>query len=150
MDLFEQLCAQHPTPVEDVKQEIKFAGLDAVELPSGLTPRQQEAASEDPGAGIRDGANLLAVALDDATQLSISESINILRMAYSEDDKKFGIVLRAKCSVVNSILNAKLRVAEESFRQQRFDRLPELIKLIQEEEKRLPARMLLEAVASSA
>lgn len=62
-----------------------------------------------------------------------------------KDDKTFGVVIRAKCAIIGHVFNAKLRVSEESFRQQRFDRLPELLKLIADEEKRLPARMLIEA-----
>ena len=53
----------------------------------------------------------------------------------TEDDKIFGIILRAKTAIVGHVFNAKLRVSEESFRQQRFDRLPELLKLIADEEK---------------
>lgn len=64
-----------------------------------------------------------------------------------ENDKTFGVVVRAKCAVIGHVFNAKLRVSEESFRQQRFDRLPELLKLIADEEKHLPARLLVEATA---
>jgi hypothetical protein len=62
--------------------------------------------------------------------------------ADESNDKTFGVVIRAKCAVIGHVVNAKLRVAEESFRQQRFDRLPELLKLIADEEKRLPARLI--------
>lgn len=62
-----------------------------------------------------------------------------------KEGKSFGVVIRAKCAIIGHVFNAKLRVSEESFRQQRFDRLPELLKLIADEEKRLPARMLIEA-----
>ncbi len=58
-----------------------------------------------------------------------------------ENEKLFGVVIRAKCAIVGHMFNATLRVSEESFRQQRFDRLPELLKLIAEEEKRLPTRV---------
>jgi hypothetical protein len=59
-----------------------------------------------------------------------------------EEDKTFGVIVRAKCAVIGHVFNAKLRVSEESFRQQRFDRLPELIALIKEEEKRLPTKLI--------
>jgi hypothetical protein len=55
-----------------------------------------------------------------------------------EEDKTFGVIVRAKCAVIGHVFNAKLRVSEESFRQRRFDRLPELLRLIADEEKRLP------------
>jgi len=51
------------------------------------------------------------------------------------DDKIFGIILRAKTAIIGHVFNAKLRVSEESFRQQRFDRLPELIALIKAEQQ---------------
>jgi hypothetical protein len=66
-------------------------------------------------------------------------------MDYPSDVKMFGIINRAKCAVIGHVLNASLRVSEESFRQQRFDRLPELLKLIADEEKKLPAHLLIEA-----
>ncbi len=62
-----------------------------------------------------------------------------------DNDKTFGVIIRAKCAIVGHVFGAKLRVNEESFRQQRFDRLPELLRIIVEEEKRLPARLLVEA-----
>ena len=39
-----------------------------------------------------------------------------------------------------------LRVSEEKFRQKRFDKLPELLALIAAEEKRLPAKLLEQAL----
>lgn len=75
--------------------------------------------------------------------MSIQESIRILRMTENEENEKtFGVIIRAKCAIIGHISNAKLRVSEESFRQQRFDRLPELLKLIADEEKRMPARLI--------
>lgn len=65
--------------------------------------------------------------------------------ADEENDKTFGVVIRAKCAVIGHVFNAKLRVSEESFRQQRFDKLPELLRVIGEEEKRLPTWLLVEA-----
>ena len=54
----------------------------------------------------------------------------------------FGVIIRAKCAIIGHIVNAQLRVNEERFRESRFNRLPELIKLIQSEEKRLPMRLV--------
>jgi hypothetical protein len=80
--------------------------------------------------------------------LSLEESIRILRMEEDvNDDKTFGVIIRAKCAVIGHVFNAKLRVSEESFRQQRFDRLPELLKLIADEEKRLPTKLIEAAVS---
>lgn len=49
----------------------------------------------------------------------------------------FGIVIRAKTAIIGQAWTMGARVMEENFRQKRFDRLPELIALIKEEEKNL-------------
>lgn len=138
---------EHPFFPEDISNNtgVKLSGLDKFEIPKSEIA---EAVAEAPGARVRDGASVLATALEDASQLAIDQSIDILRMyANTQDEKTFGTVLRAKCAVIGHILSAKLRVSEESFRQQRFDRLPELLALVAEEEKRLPARLLIEGSA---
>jgi hypothetical protein len=43
---------------------------------------------------------------------------------------------------VTTALNTQLRVDENSMRQQQFDRIPELLALIKEEEKRLPVKLI--------
>ena len=63
-----------------------------------------------------------------------------------KDKSAFGIIVRAKCAVIGHIVNAQMRVDEERFRESRFNRLPELIKLIQSEEPRLP-KLLVDATA---
>lgn len=79
--------------------------------------------------------------------MSLDESIRILRLQENpEKAETFGVIVRAKCAVIGHVINAKLRVSEESFRQQRFDRLPELLKLIAAEEKRLPVKLIEMAV----
>jgi hypothetical protein len=79
----------------------------------------------------------------------LSEAKRILEMreedpAYNKE--QFGIIIRAKCSIINSAINASLRVSEEKFRQKRFDKLPELLALIAAEEKRLPAKLIESAI----
>lgn len=63
-----------------------------------------------------------------------------------DEDKTFGVIVRAKCSVIAACVNASLRVSEEKFRQKRFDKLPELLALIAAEEKRLPAKLIEQAL----
>jgi hypothetical protein len=76
----------------------------------------------------------------------LSEAIEILRMDADKTDEAFNAVLRAKCAIIATAVTAKLRVSEENFRQQRFDRLPELLKLIAEEERRLPSKLIEDAL----
>ena len=79
--------------------------------------------------------------------MSLNESIRILEMRENADDADtFGIIIRAKCAVIGHVTNASLRVSEERFRQQRFDRLPELLLLIKQEERRLPTKLLAEVL----
>ena len=77
----------------------------------------------------------------------MDEAIRILRLELDPDKDSFNAILRAKCSIYATTVTAKLRVSEEGFRQQRFDRLPELLKMIAEEERRLPPKMIELAVA---
>ena len=69
-----------------------------------------------------------------------------MKMEDGDDEKTFGVIVRAKCAVIGHIINANLRVSEEKFRQKRFDKLPELLALIAAEEKRLPAKLLESAI----
>src|ERR1700735_117832 len=104
--------AEYPTAADDVKQNVVLDSLDAVELPSveaSLDVRITEAE-----ALPTDEPSLLARALDDVTDLSLSEAKRILEMR--EDDpiynkEQFGIIVRAKCSIINSAINASLRVS---------------------------------------
>lgn len=80
----------------------------------------------------------------------MSEAKRILQMDETDpvyNKEQFGIIVRAKCSIINSAINASLRVSEEKFRQKRFDKLPELLALIAAEEKRLPTKLIESAVA---
>jgi hypothetical protein len=73
-----------------------------------------------------------------------------LQLELEPEKDSFNAILRAKCSIYATTMTAKLRVSEEGFRQQRFDRLPELLKLVAEEERRLPPKMIEAAVAEIA
>ena len=77
--------------------------------------------------------------MNEVTELSFTQALEILRLPLDFTDKTVGTsVLRAKCSIISTTQTTAVRAMEESFKQQRFDRLPDLLKLIQEEEKNLP------------
>jgi hypothetical protein len=59
-------------------------------------------------------------------------------MALDPNADTFGAILRAKSSAAQTLLNAQLRVDENQLRQRTLDKLPELLRLIAEEEKFLP------------
>ena len=54
------------------------------------------------------------------------------------DEETFGPVLRAKTSVITSVLTTQAKVDETRLRRQSLDRLPALLKLVEETAKRLP------------
>jgi hypothetical protein len=56
---------------------------------------------------------------------------------HDRDDTGFGVVIRAKVSVISTVAQWSGKVAEEQFKQDRFDRLPEVLKIIQEESQRI-------------
>ena len=55
-----------------------------------------------------------------------------------EDEDTFGPVLRAKTSVITSVLTTQAKVDETRLRRQSLDRLPALLALVNETAKRLP------------
>ena len=76
--------------------------------------------------------------MNDVIRLSLDEAIRILTMETDSANRDtFGIVIRAKTAIIGQAWTMGARVTEENFRQKRFDRLPELIALIKEEEKKL-------------
>lgn len=52
---------------------------------------------------------------------------------------EFGHIVKAKTSIVGVILNTQAKVDETKLRRQSMDRLPGLMKLIEETARRLPA-----------
>lgn len=72
-------------------------------------------------------------ALDNA-EMILDEDIDV-----REEPEQFGPLLRAKTSVLNSILATQTKVDETRLRRQTLDRLPALLKLINETEASLPA-----------
>jgi hypothetical protein len=76
--------------------------------------------------------------LDELIELSFQEAKKIMLMHVDRADKDtFGVIVRAKCAVISSCWTMGARVTEEAFKQKRFDRLPEIIALIKDEEKKL-------------
>ena len=55
-----------------------------------------------------------------------------------ETEESFGPVLRAKTSVITSVLTTQAKVDETRLRRQSLDRLPALLALVNETAKRLP------------
>lgn len=63
-----------------------------------------------------------------------------------EDEDTFGPVLRAKTSVITSVLTTQAKVDETRLRRQTLDRLPALLALVNETAKRIPVTIDAEAL----
>jgi hypothetical protein len=62
-----------------------------------------------------------------------------------DPDEEFGHVLRSKTSVITSVLNTQTKVDETRLRRQSLDRLPALLRLVNETAKMLPAPATVDA-----
>ena len=71
------------------------------------------------------------------THKALENAEDILELAV-DPDEELGDVLRAKTSVITTVLNTQAKVDETRLRRQSLDRLPALLKLVNETAKRLP------------
>jgi hypothetical protein len=55
------------------------------------------------------------------------------------DTDTFGPMIRAKTSIISTVLSTQAKVDETRLRRQSLDRLPALLKLVNETAQRLPA-----------
>ncbi len=89
-----------------------------------------------------DDKSPLASKLERLSEKALAKSDQILDMAPEIDDANFGTVLRAQTAVINSTLTTQARTDETRLRAQAVDRLDEICRVIQEEEKKLPPRLI--------
>lgn len=54
------------------------------------------------------------------------------------EDNPFADKLRAKTSVIKTVLGTQAKVDETRLRRQQFDRMPQLLKMVEEAAKKLP------------
>lgn len=81
--------------------------------------------------------------LDGITGLALNEARRILEEEISTEDENYGVLVRAKVSVLQTILTTQARVDEGRFRKKQVDKLGELLELIKgEEAKIVTARVL--------
>jgi hypothetical protein len=80
------------------------------------------------------GDGVLGAKLEAATAKSLSKADEILDMPLDPERRHYQAELRALVSIINTTLNTQARVGEAALQEQRWDRLPEIIKLIQEHE----------------
>lgn len=115
--------------------------IDSAELPNvpdGHRQEAGEAVADDPEVRVRGGTDLLADELDFASGLAIKRQIEILEMSIDDPDPE---IRNATGRLVNqaaqTILTMKARADEGSFKRQALGKLPELLKIIHDEENRM-------------
>lgn len=74
------------------------------------------------------------------TGLALDRATDILRDAPSRTSGTFGEELRAQTSTIKTVLTTQLRVDENHLRRRAVDALPELLKAVAIEERRLATR----------
>jgi len=67
----------------------------------------------------------------------------ILDIELDPSDEEFGTLLRAQLAGSQAILNSQIKVDEQQFRRQQEDRLPQLLKIILEEQAAQRAQRVL-------
>ena len=84
--------------------------------------------------------------MKDAADRGADKLLELLKLAVDrgsyESEEGWLAALRVLSGAVQTALNTQLRVDEGVMQQQRFDRLPELLKIIKDEEKRLPMKLI--------
>lgn len=72
------------------------------------------------------------------TNKALEHAEGILDMPMDETQESFGPKIRAKTSVITTVLSTQAKVDETRLRRQSLDRLPALLALVNETAKRLP------------
>jgi hypothetical protein len=90
-----------------------------------------------PNAKELDADSVLGAKLEAVTMKSLSKADEILDIPLDPERRHYQAELRARASIINTTLNTQARVGEAALHKEVVDRLPEIIKLIQEEEAKL-------------
>jgi hypothetical protein len=90
-----------------------------------------------PSAEELNDNSVLGEKLEAVTAKSLSKADEILEIPLDPERRHYQAELRARASIINTTLNTQARVGEAALHQEVFDRLPEIIRLIQEEEAKL-------------
>jgi hypothetical protein len=126
-----------PIKAEDFIARINSGAPDEKPATTEATPGANAAT---PSADENDTtSSTLGAKLTATTNRSLDKANEILEIPLDPNRAHYPSELRAHTALINTTLTTQIRVDENQMRPPRFDRLPELLKLIAEEEKRLPA-----------
>ena len=65
--------------------------------------------------------------LEQAVHMALNEVVAILGFSLNPDDRAFTAILKAKTTILNSVLNAQVRIDETRFRPVKEDRLERIL-----------------------
>ena len=83
------------------------------------TPSDRSSVAPDPKLS----APELGEKLEQAVHMALNEVVAILGFSLDPDDRAFATILRAKTTILNSVLNAQVRIDETRFRPVKEDRI---------------------------
>ena len=125
-----------------------FAMIDGEPgLPTAASHESSGSGERETGSGAVHGAeprandpslSPLGAKLETTAGKSLDKAHQILDIPLDPERAHYPAELRAQTALINTTLITQVRVDESGLRQQPVDRLPEIIKLIQEEQKRAP------------
>jgi hypothetical protein len=72
-------------------------------------------------------ASELGERLEQAVHMALNEVVAILGFSLNPDDRAFAAILKAKTTILNSVLNAQVRIDETRFRPVKEDRLERIL-----------------------
>src|SRR5262249_813222 len=96
------------------------------------------AAIEQSRAASSTDKSVLGAKLESTTSKGLDKANEILDLPLDPDRKNYPAELRARTALINTGLSTQARVDETGMKRERIDRLPEILRLIREEEKKLP------------
>ena len=73
------------------------------------------------------GASELGEKLEQVVHMALNEVVAILGFSLDPDDRAFAAILKAKTTILNSVLNAQVRIDETRFRPVEEDRLERIL-----------------------
>jgi hypothetical protein len=73
------------------------------------------------------GPSDLGEKLEQAVHMALNEVVAILGFSLNPDDRAFAAILKAKTTILNSVLNAQVRIDETRFRPVTEDRLERIL-----------------------
>jgi hypothetical protein len=73
------------------------------------------------------GASELGEKLEQVVHMALNEVVAILGFSLDPDDRAFAAILKAKTTILNSVLNAQVRIDETRFRPVKEDRLERIL-----------------------